>query len=86
MGRSFYDVPAAALPNGGGYVTAESYRLQSGAVTSLTAIESAAVALELAVSSSLIAATTGSSGAGSMDRNIKSTLSASYSAVTASIY
>jgi len=86
MGRSFYGVPAAAMSNGGGYVTSESARLQSGAVVSLTAIEAAALTLETAVSTSLVAATTGASGVGSMDRIIKTALSASYSAVTASIY
>ena len=81
MGRSFYDVPAAALPNGGGYVTSESARLQASSVVSLTAIEGAARSLELAVSGAITAVVTGIMGAPAV-----TTLSASYSSLSASIY
>ena len=73
MGRSFYDVASAALPNGGGYVTAESMR-------SLANVRTAALTLETAVSSSLFAAVTGIMGAPAVVA-----LSASYASVTTTI-
>jgi hypothetical protein len=82
MGRSFFDVPTKALPNGGVYLTTNSIQMQKTAANVLAA---AAAQLETAVSAALVAAVTGTSGAGSMDRNVKSALSATYSSVTGSI-
>lgn len=86
MGRSFFDVPAAALPNGGGFVTANSAQINKASLGVLATVQPAAVTLETAVSTSLTAAVTGASGVGSMDRNVKTALSASYSSVTGSIF
>lgn len=85
MGRSFFDVPAAALPNGGGFVTANSNQIQKNSVTTLGSVRTAALTLETAVSTSLTTAVTGTSGAGSMDAPVKAALSASYSSVTGTI-
>ena len=93
MGRSIYGQLSGTDNKGQQFVTVASALEKTAAtvvlqsqITSLQAIETAALTLETAVSSALAAATTGTSGAGSMDRNVKTTLSASYSSVTASIY
>ncbi len=74
MGRSNYGAAA-----GTSFITKE-------AVNTLQAVEAAALTLKAAVSTSLVAAVTGASGAGSMDRNVKTTLSSSYSATSGSIF
>ncbi len=51
-------------------------------ISSLSGVRSGGLSLETSVSTSLAAAATGTSGAGSMDANVKSTLSASYSSLT----
>ncbi len=70
MGRSAFGSPAGTKE----------------ATLTLQQVEAAAVALKAAVSSALAAATTGTSGAGSMDKNVKTTLSASYSTTSGSIF
>jgi hypothetical protein len=89
MGEQAYGTLSGTLPNGGNFYTPRSNldlatALVTNASSSVTL--TAAHALLVAVSTSLAAATTGSSGAGSMDRAIKTTLSASYAtAVTAGV-
>jgi len=79
MGSSKYGIPSGSLPSGGAWTTAVNEYTE-------TRIINNAHTLLLAVSSSIAAAVTGSSGAGSMDAPIKATLSASYAtAVTARV-
>jgi len=79
-----WGVLSGTLPNGGTFTTPAGETTQVNAIVALQAIETAALVLEVAVSTSLTAPVTGS--APGMDGPIKAALSASYSAVTASIY
>jgi hypothetical protein len=85
MGRTTYGQLSGSDNKGTTFVTQGSLLETKSAIISLQAIQTAALTLETAVSAALAAAITGSSGVGSMDRNVKTSLSATFSAVTASI-
>lgn len=71
MGTSNFGKATGQLPSGGVYHTAESLKTLAATTTN-------AHTLLLAVSGAIAAPVTGTSGVGSMDRNVKTTLSASY--------
>jgi hypothetical protein len=74
--KSLHGVTSGTLPNGGSFST--SYSTINSPI-----IVAAAHTLEVAVSASIVAAITGASGVGSMDRNVKTTLSGAYAAAVA---
>ena len=76
MGTRKWGVQSGSLPNGGNWTTPFNDASKSVVI-------SAGSALRVAVSSSIAAAVTGSSGAGSMDAVTKTALSASYATAVA---
>jgi hypothetical protein len=75
-----YGVASGTLGNG------QKFYDIGHAISQLQTTQVAGITLETAVSSALVAAITGTSGAGSMDAPVKATLSASYASITASIF
>jgi hypothetical protein len=78
MGTRKYGTLSGVSGNGQVFFTPQGVQTSNN-------VMSAALALEAAVSTSLAAPVTGTSGAGSMDRNVKTALSASYSSITGTI-
>ncbi len=90
MGRNYYGTLSGTGGNGQGFETPAANIEARGAIVSLQGVETAALTLESAVSTSLLPSNsgtaTGSIAGGWMSGTARTALSAAYSAATGSIF